>query len=264
MVEFFKFQWLCIKDAWRGCWTRANETAGLLGAGILWLLLFFLSPRLREHGVIDAPTTYLGVAGLTFLSAAVSVILAFFVIFIGRLITAPVRLYFGAQREIETLREALTKPSEISLSLEPQWAIEGLTSAARIKTYKTLFVSAENVGAHHLRDCQITMTFSTREIADIQDSHFHPVSKIFNLRQGERKQIPVIRVPFDLDEDNSGRIFLFHEIEGRWSRDDDISLVISEGEHEFFVKALSADSKPAHLKFKFVFDGVEWGTRPCT
>jgi hypothetical protein len=263
MGEFFKFQWLCIKDAWHGCWTRANETAGLLGAGILWLLLFFLSPRLREHGVIDAPTTYLGVAGLTFLSAVVSVVLAFFVIFIGRLVTAPVRLYFGAQREIKILREALTKPSEISLSLDPESAIEALTMGSRINTYRTFFVSVENVGAHHLRDCQITMTFATQGLSDIFDGgHLHPVSRMFNLRQGERKSFPIIRVPFDLDADNSGRIFLFRESAGQWIRDETINIVIPMGEHDFFVKALSADSKPARLRFKFHFDGVEWMAEP--
>ena len=93
MGQFINFQWLCIKDAWQGGWTKANEMGGLLGAGLLWVVLLYLSPRLRENQLIEAPTTYWGVAGLTFLSAVGSVILAFFVIFIARCITAPARLY---------------------------------------------------------------------------------------------------------------------------------------------------------------------------
>jgi hypothetical protein len=60
---------------------KLTKWGGLLGAGLLWAALLYLSPWLRENQLIEAPTTYWGVAGLTFLSAIGSVILAFFVIF---------------------------------------------------------------------------------------------------------------------------------------------------------------------------------------
>src|SRR5580704_8581453 len=57
------------------------------------------APYLAAH-FRATPTTYWGVAGLTFISAIGSVILAFFVIFIGRYITAPARLYAKLQASI--------------------------------------------------------------------------------------------------------------------------------------------------------------------
>jgi hypothetical protein len=101
MREFVCFQWLCIKDAWRGCWTRANELAGLLGGGILWLGLLVLAPQLREQHLIEAPSTYWGAAGFAFGSAVASVALAYFVIYLWRLLTAPNRLYWGINERLK-------------------------------------------------------------------------------------------------------------------------------------------------------------------
>ena len=132
MRQICCFYWACIKDAWRGCWTRANELASLLGGGIFWGMLFLLSSRLQENQFIEAPTTYLGVTGFTFVSVAASVVLAFFVIFIGRLVAAPARLCATAQKNLKKMSdqvsalERMTEP-QFSLSFHPE--AEGLERA---------------------------------------------------------------------------------------------------------------------------------------
>jgi hypothetical protein len=99
MGRFTLFQWLCIKDAWRGCWTRANETASLAGGAILWAVLWLLSPYLRKIGIVEAPTTLWDTAGLTVGYAVASVCLSFGLVFTSRLIAAPARLYWAEHQK---------------------------------------------------------------------------------------------------------------------------------------------------------------------
>jgi hypothetical protein len=126
MREFIKFNWLCIKDAWRGCWTRANETAGVLGAILLWIVLWWISSTLREFGLIDAPTTYWGLAGLTAASAVASVSLSFVVIFLGRLLVSPARLYWQQRKKVESLETQLRDAENRESGLGPDWPIHEL------------------------------------------------------------------------------------------------------------------------------------------
>jgi hypothetical protein len=116
MLRFFKFHVLCIQHAWRGCWTRANELAALLGGGFLAAILWFSSPALRERGMIEAPSTIWGAAIYTAISTAACVILAFAVIFVGRLLVAPVRLYWAERDKAETLLKKEASKPRIKLS----------------------------------------------------------------------------------------------------------------------------------------------------
>jgi hypothetical protein len=103
MRDFVKFQWLCAKDAWRGCWTSANEIGAVLGGGILALLLFVLRNWLRAMNWVDAPTTVWGTAAFGVALAAGSVALSFFILLLGRLILAPSRLYWKKDKETNDL-----------------------------------------------------------------------------------------------------------------------------------------------------------------
>jgi hypothetical protein len=103
MADFFRFAWRCIKHAWRGCWTQANEFAGVLGGAILFLILFLLRNWLRTMNLIDAPTTLWGTAGFAAGLAIASVIAAFLVIFSARLVLAPTRLYWEQHQRAESL-----------------------------------------------------------------------------------------------------------------------------------------------------------------
>jgi hypothetical protein len=102
MRRFFIFHWFCIQHAWRGCWTKANETASLLGGAVLWLILLGISPQLRERHLIEVPTTYWGHAGFSVALAAASVILAFAVIFLRRLFVASAHLYWAERDKTDT------------------------------------------------------------------------------------------------------------------------------------------------------------------
>lgn len=123
MRRLLQFQALRIKHAWRGCWTRANEQATLLGGVILTALLWLASPSLQEKGMIEAPSTHWGVAAYALGTAVASVILAFGVIFVGRWLLAPSRLYWAERDradEIERNWEALTDKIAHSLRIVAQ------------------------------------------------------------------------------------------------------------------------------------------------
>lgn len=74
---------------------------------MLWGLLWLFSPYMRALDLIEAPTTYWGVAGFAVASAIVSVLLAFAVIFVGRLILAPARLYWNEHERAERVNQRL-------------------------------------------------------------------------------------------------------------------------------------------------------------
>lgn len=76
MVKTIEFGWYYVRHAWRGCSTCANELGALLGGALLALAIWLCSPYLREQDLIEAPTTYWGVAGLNVAMAICSVILS--------------------------------------------------------------------------------------------------------------------------------------------------------------------------------------------
>jgi len=117
MLRFLEFYWLCSKHAWRGCWTRTSELAAILGGGILWAILWIASPWLQEQQMIEAPSTYWGSAGYAAISAVASVILAFVVIFVGRFILAPSRLYWAERDRAGALSNQVDRRQKTNESL---------------------------------------------------------------------------------------------------------------------------------------------------
>jgi hypothetical protein len=85
MGNQFKFWWRCVQHAWRGCWSRANELAAVIGGGLLTGLLWIFSPYLDARGWIEAPTSYLGVTALATATAIASIAVTFILIFLIRL-----------------------------------------------------------------------------------------------------------------------------------------------------------------------------------
>jgi hypothetical protein len=249
MRQFVCFQWFCIKDAWRGCWTKANEMGGLLGAGILWAVLFFLSPRLRENQLIEAPTTYLGVAGFTFLSAVGSVTLAFFVIFIARFVTAPARLYAELKATIPPVLK-----SDIHLLLDNEIAYEGgLVDAGGngLPPAKIFSVRVSNAGDKFLQRCQITFGLKAR--------FNYPVSGCFDLRIGEYKDLPVLRINH---QSATPRPFVYFLRDTDWKiLTDGPSWLPGQGTYE--IQALSADTDPATIEVELSRGNGEWKLISC-
>jgi len=115
--RFLKFHWLCIKHAWRGCLTRANELATLLGGVLLWAILWSASSWLQQNEMIEPPSTYWGAAGYQFVYAVMSVVLAFAVIFVARLVMAPVHLYWAERDRADVLSNQLDRKKEINNAL---------------------------------------------------------------------------------------------------------------------------------------------------
>jgi hypothetical protein len=128
--QTIKFWWYCILQAWQGCWTRANETGAVFGGVLLAVGVWLFSPYLRERDLMEAPTTYWGVAGLTALMAVCSVILAFLVIFTTRLVLAPARLYWEQRTRVEKLDSDLqaAKAETEASDAGPNWPIHELFS----------------------------------------------------------------------------------------------------------------------------------------
>jgi hypothetical protein len=128
MGNHFKFAWLCIRHAWRGCWTKANgSAAAILGGAILTVVLFSSRDWLQELNLIEAPTSVPGTAAFTLASAVASVVLAFLVIFAGRLVLAPSRLYWEQHTRAETLEAELTA-ANADPDDGPNWPIHELFS----------------------------------------------------------------------------------------------------------------------------------------
>jgi hypothetical protein len=115
MLKYFKFCWYCIASAWTGCWTRANELYGLLGAVLLAIALLLL----RDRTTIEAPTTIWGTGLLTALMALASLFLAFALIFLTRLLFAPARLFWAERQKVINYE---LKAQAVSSGL-PDWPI---------------------------------------------------------------------------------------------------------------------------------------------
>jgi hypothetical protein len=127
MGQHFKFVWLCIRHAWQGCWTKANESAAILGTAILTIALFWSREWLQKSNLIDAPTSVPGTAAFTLASAVASAVLAFLVIFVSRLVLAPSRLYWEQHTRAETLEAELTA-AKADPDDGPNWPIHELFS----------------------------------------------------------------------------------------------------------------------------------------
>jgi hypothetical protein len=95
-----------------------------LGGGLFALAIWLGSPYLREHELIEAPTTYWGVAALTVAMAAGSVALAFLVIFTTRLLLAPMRLFWQERKRADDLDAELKIANK--QSDDTKWTIQEL------------------------------------------------------------------------------------------------------------------------------------------
>jgi hypothetical protein len=110
-----RFYWLCIKDAWRGSWGSANSWAALLGAVVLWL-----GAELMGYQVI-LPSTF---AGTIFLFV-LCLFAAWAVIFVARLIYAPVRLHESSQIKIRGLSAHVQFGLDVTGEVEDQFLTGG-------------------------------------------------------------------------------------------------------------------------------------------
>ena len=128
MGNQFKFWWRCICQAWRGCWTRANELAGVLGGLLLAAILWVCQPYMTARGWIEAPTSYLGVTILAAVSTIASIVLTFLVMLLTRFALAPSRLYWEERTRAEELNKDLQRARGEDKTVGPDWPIHELFS----------------------------------------------------------------------------------------------------------------------------------------
>lgn len=127
MIGQFKFAWRCIKHAWRGCWTKANEQAAVLGGIILAIVLFLVRGWLTRMDLIEAPTTLWGTAAYAVALTIGSIVAAFLALFFGRLIVAPARLYREQHKRADALQAELSS-TQSSPDDGPNWPIHEVFS----------------------------------------------------------------------------------------------------------------------------------------
>jgi hypothetical protein len=234
MKQFFRFFILCLQEAWHGCWTRANELSAIIGAGILWVVLVVLAPRLREGGFTD------GEAGVTFVSAVASAVLTFSVLFLGRLLTAPGRLWFK-EHSARLAAEAQLLASQHS---DIQIILHGIGYEAGLKdidggvlpTTRNFLIRVTNNGEKFLQKCQV--------IFGIKAKFHYPVSGYFDLRRGEYKDLPVLR----LNERNKDARPIVYFLEGEDWQITSHGSGWAPGPGLYEIRVLSADTGPAVLE----------------
>jgi len=124
MRNFFRFHWLCVKEAWRGSWSAANQLSTFLGGAILTVILYKLRPWLESQG-LRAPTTIPGTVAFNLVLAATSFIVAFLVIFAARLPFASATIYWRKDKQSEDLQAELAL-SKDGVDLGPNWSIHEL------------------------------------------------------------------------------------------------------------------------------------------
>jgi hypothetical protein len=86
IMLYLRFWWECAREAWHGSWSRANALATIFGGAILAAIAWWLG--LTK----EAPLSIEGIVGFTLLTGVLSLLSAWIVIFIVRLLGAPARL----------------------------------------------------------------------------------------------------------------------------------------------------------------------------
>jgi hypothetical protein len=235
MKQFLRFQWLCIIEAWRGSLELANAWSGLWGPVLVWVGSYWWDHPLKLPEKLDAYAILLA------LSFVVATWVAFFLV---RLASAPARLYQRLKATIPPILE-----SNIKIVLNESMAYEvGLRDAAgnELPHSHIFVVRVVNSGDRFLQKCQLTFGQKTRMN--------YPVSGCFDLRQGEYRDLPVLRVNAKAG-DPRAFVYLLESPDWKISADGP-SWLPGPGTYE--IRVLSADANPASLDVKLSRVGIEW------
>jgi hypothetical protein len=241
-MSILQFYWKCAKYALRGSWGVANSASAVIGGLILVASTYLLGLNMQ------APTSFEGVLAFGAVYTLASVVAAWILIYIARFLVAPARLYQQLQATIPP-----PQASDISLNLLDRFGVEGGskdTTGHELPHALLFLVRVTNIGRKLLQQCQVTF-----------DSCL--VSEHFDLRQGEDKVIPVLRVSH-ADDDPQAFVY-FRDPDGkvidgsRWLPSPSI----------YEIRVLSADTSPATLNVKLSvdrssFQKAEWKLMACS
>jgi len=92
-----QFLCMCLKEAWRGSWARANAISNLIGAFLVWAV----AASLGYHVVV--PKTFTG----TIILGVICLLAAWIVVFVFRFILAPSRLFYTEVSRSNELAEKI-------------------------------------------------------------------------------------------------------------------------------------------------------------
>jgi len=182
MRNWIEFQRLRFIWAWRGSWSRANEAAALLGGLLLFAVVLWLRPVLKEYGLVEAPTSVIGTIAFSFASAVACLVLSFIVIVCCRFLIAPSRLYSTLVSDRDGLRTQLIAiGSERPLAYEnADFRIYRISNNATDCDLEVKIVF-KNHGARMLRWRMIGASFE----ADGVTAQTIPISQYYFVNKGQ-------------------------------------------------------------------------------
>jgi hypothetical protein len=216
------FYLACLKDAWAGSLEIANAWSWLLGPLLLLLASWLLGYPLPLPDRLDLYALQFSFAMLAS---------AWIAVFLLRLVCAPPRLYAQLQAKIPT-----PPRSDIGLALFDSVAWEsGLLDAAgqELPAAKVFHVRVKNNADKFLEKCQL--------VFGQKDRLHYPVSGIFDLRSGEYRDLPVIRMNL-----RDHRPFMYFLDGPDWKvSPSGPSWLLAPGKYE--IRVLSANTSPASL-----------------
>jgi hypothetical protein len=142
----------CVLIAWRDSLATANTAAALLGGLVLLLILQHADLKVLRD--MEGPTTIGGTVLFTVAMAIVSVGLAWAVIFICRLLAAPVNLYHGLAQEIETLKAQNEPQISLSFSRSNPYCVASLKCGEPPRKARYFRVCVTANGAKVVKECR--------------------------------------------------------------------------------------------------------------
>ena len=232
------FWWRCAREAWRNSWGLANGLGSVLGGAALSAL------ALRLHLTANAPTSVQGAILFTSIIALLSVLVIWVFIYFVRLLGAPAQLYAQLKAKFPT-----PPTTDIRLELLDHVAYEGGVVDAQgieLPPAMAFIVRATNTGNKFLQKCQLT--FGEKE------RYNYPASGYFDLRPGEYRDIPVLRVNARGSDPRAFVYFLRNE---DWKIECNGPSWLT-GPAVYEIKALSADTHPSTLNVRLIFDSWKY------
>jgi hypothetical protein len=256
MRKFLWFYWQCAKLAARGNAVRANDWQWVvanpvwqsIGSAVGGALGALLTATWGKAPLMS-PETPIGI----FLGGLFGFVATWILFFAFRFVNTPVILFHRQEERVHTLEAQLAPPvSDIDIALDGL-AYESITDENDnlLPPCRAFIVRLTNHGEKFLQNCQILFG---------ADRCIYPVSCCFDLRRGEHKHFPVLRIKDTRDRSTNDRDDRYALV--YFLRNSDWKICangpawcVPPGLYE--VRVLSADTAPAVLGVELAKDS-DW------
>jgi hypothetical protein len=249
MRKFLSFYRECAKSAAHGNAAFANDWQWLFGIPICaGFAIWFAS----KYQVTELTTGYPIADGMLGASGAFAVTWIF--VFLGRFLNAPVLSFHEQKDRADALEKRLIPPcSDIDIILDGL-AYESICdeNGDRLAPCRAFIVRLTNRGEKFLQNCQITFG---------ADPCIYPVSGCFDLRRGEHKHLPVLRIKDihgrpENDKDDRHALVYFLSSNNEWKISaSGPAWCVVPGFYQ--IRVVSADTAPAVLDVELSKDS-DW------